>query len=109
MSRIAPWAGWIGGIAGWFVSQQLGANFVQLDCDAANLLPMLLVGLLGVGLAVGGGFVSWTVRRRHSEGAEPEARSRSFIAGTAALAALVFALAIMFQTVSSFIIPQCHA
>ena len=97
MNRIAPWSGWIGGIAGWFVSQQLGANFVQLDCDAANLAPMLLLGLLGATLAVGGGIVSWTVRRRQPEGAEPRTRSRSFIAQTAALAALVFTLAIVFQ------------
>ena len=109
MSRIAPWSGWIGGIAGWFVSQQFGANFVQLDCDAADLAPMLLVGLLGAALAAGGGVVSWMVWRRRPEGAEPQTRSRGFIAGTAALAALVFALAIAFQTTSSLVIPQCHA
>ena len=109
MSRVAPWAGWIGGIVGWFVSQQLGANFVQLDCDAANLAPMLLVGLLGAAFAVGGGIVSLTVRWRHPEKTGPQGRSRSFVARTAALAALVFTLAILFQTISSLVIPQCHA
>ena len=108
MSRIAPWLGWIGGIAGWFVSQQFGSSYAQLDCDAANLAPMLLVGLFGIALAVGGGVMSFAVWR-HPGGAEPAARSASFIAGTAALAALVFALAIVFQTLSSLIIPQCHA
>jgi hypothetical protein len=107
VSRLAPWLGWIGGIAGWFVSQQLGSNLAQLDCDAANLVPMLLLGVLGLVLAAAGGFTSWSVWRRRTE--QPEARSRSFIAATGALAALVFALAIVFQTGSSFVIPQCHA
>ena len=109
MTRIAPWLGWIGGIAGWFASQQLGSSFAQLYCDGANLAPMLLLGAVALAVALAGGLMSWGVWRHPANGAERPVRSRSFIAGTGALAALVFALAIVFQTAASLVIPQCHA
>jgi hypothetical protein len=101
--RLAPWAGWIGGAAGWFGSQQLGSNFAQLDCAQADATALLLLGLLGAALAGGGGLISWQAWLNRSE------ETRRFVAATATLAGAVFLLAIVFQTLSSFVIPQCHA
>jgi len=98
--RLLPWLGWIGGLVGWFVSQQLGSNAVQLDCAAAVPVPVLLFDFAGALAAVAGGAVSWRVSRR-SQG------TRHFIALAGALAAAVFLGAIVFQTVA-LVIPQCH-
>lgn len=109
MSSLAPWAGWIGGIAGWAVSAQFGTSFAQLDCAKADPLAMLLIGLTGGAAAIAGGLTSLSIWRRPGDLSRPYASARRFIAATGALAAGIFLLAILFQTIASFIIPQCHA
>ncbi len=109
MRRLLHWAGWVGGIAGWIFSDQTGSDLAQLDCTRAEPLTMVLIGLVGAALAIGGGLISLTVWRTPGATDHPYAGARRFIAGTGMLAAGIFLLAILFQTVSSLIIPQCHA
>jgi len=109
MSRLLPWSGWIGGILGWVLSDQTGSSLAQLDCTRAQPLPMLLIGLAGAALAVGGAAISIRVWRMPGATDQPYAGARRFIAGTGMLAAAIFLLAILFQTVSSLILPPCHA
>lgn len=109
MRRLLPWAGWIGGILGWMVSDQTGSDLAQLDCTRAQPLPMLLIGLIGALLAIMGGVLSIDVWRRPGATEQPYAGARRFIAGTGILAAGIFLLTILFQTISSLIIPPCHA
>jgi hypothetical protein len=110
VSRLAPWAGWIGGLLGWVLSDQGGTSLAQWDCTRADLPMMLLIGGCGALIALGGGLVSVRVwRRLTGQLDQPYAGAHRFIAGTGALAAGVFLLAILFQTMSSLIIPQCHA
>jgi hypothetical protein len=101
MTRLLPWMGWIGGLAGWLLSQQLGTSVVQLDCDSAIPIPVLLFIFAGALAAVGGGYASWRVWRRSED-------TRRFIAFTAALAAAVFLGAIVLQALA-LVIPQCDA
>ena len=108
MSALRPWAAWIGGIAGWFVTQQLGSQITQLDCQRAGPWAMLLVGAAGTVLALAGAAISWAVWRAPGPLDQPYAGSRRFIAGTGELAAGLFLLAIVFQTLSSSIIPRCY-
>ncbi|MBS0505477.1 MAG: hypothetical protein JSS55_17105 [Proteobacteria bacterium] len=103
MTRLWSWAGWIGGILGWVLSDQTGSDLAQADCRLADPGVMLLIGMGGALLALGGGGIAFGYWRTT---AEP---TRRFIAGTGVLAAAIFLLAIIFQTVSSAIIPQCHA
>lgn len=109
MRRLLPWAGWIGGIAGWMFSDQTGSDLAQLDCTRADPLTMALIGLVGAALAIGGGLLSLGVWRTPGRTDQPYAGARRFIAGTGILAAGIFLLAILFQTMSSLIIPRCHA
>lgn len=109
MSRLLPWSGWIGGILGWVLSNQTGSSLVQLDCTRAQPLPMLLIGLAGAALAIAGALISIRVWRMPGTTDQPYAGARRFIAGTGMLAAAIFLLAILFQTVSSLILPPCHA
>lgn len=110
MSRLAPWAGWVGGLLGWALSDQAGASLAQWDCTRAAPPGMLLIGAAGAAIAIIGGLVSLGVWRRLAGALDqPYAGARRFLGATGALAAGVFLLAIVFQTVSSLIIPQCHA
>jgi tetrahydromethanopterin S-methyltransferase subunit D len=105
-----PWAGWIGGLLGWFVSDQGGTSLAQWDCRRAVPSVMLLIGTCGALLALLGGVLSLRVWRRLAGALDqPYAGARRFVAVTGMLAAGIFLLAILFQTVSSLIIPQCHA
>jgi len=100
-AAIAPWAGWIGGTAGWLLASQLGADLAQLDCARAGPLTMTLIGLCGALLAIVGGLVSLRVWRRSSG-------SLRLIAMTGVLAAGLFLLTVLLPTIASYIIPPCH-
>jgi hypothetical protein len=108
MNRLAPWAGWIGGLLGWMLSDQVGTSLAQADCTKADLPVMALIGAAGAAIVVVGGLISWRVWRSDGDPERHGTSTRHFIAGTGALAAGIFLFAILFQTMSSFIIPQCH-
>lgn len=110
MTRLLPWAGWVLGIAGWMLSDQLGSDLAQTDCTKADPPLMLAIGAAGALIAIVGGIISARIWHTASaDTARPYAGTRRFVAGTGALAAGIFLLAILFQTMSSLIIPQCHA
>jgi hypothetical protein len=110
VNRLAPWAGWIGGLLGWMLTQQAGSDWVQWDCRAAAPGGLLAIGLGGGLLAMAGALVSFQIwRRLAGQLDQPHAGTRRFVAMTGGLAAGIFTLAILFQTVSGFIIPRCHA
>lgn len=109
MKALRPWAAWIGGIAGWLLTHQLGSDLVQLDCRRADGMAMALIALLGVFTVLLGARLSWTEWRSQGSLDQPQAGMRRFVAGTGEIAAGLFLLAILFQTMSSFVIPPCHA
>ena len=102
--HLLPWAGLLAGFFGWSLTDQFGSNFSFDMCQHANPLLMSLVGLAGLLVALGGGFLSYRVWRNGAE-----AETRRFLSLVAALAALLFSVSIVFQTLSSFIIPRCLA
>ena len=102
-----PWAGWIGGLLGWAVSDQVGTSLAQADCTRADLPVMVAIGVAGAAVAIAGALISLGTWRNAGDLDQPGEGSRRFIAGTSVLAAGVFLLAIIFQTISSFVIPQC--
>ena len=108
MSRLTPWSGWIGGLLGWLLSDQVGTSLAQADCTKADLPVMIAIGGAGAAIVIVGGLISWRVWRTDGEPERPGGATRHFMAGTGALAAGIFLFAIVFQTMSSFVIPQCH-
>jgi hypothetical protein len=100
---LLPWAGLIGAFAGWSLTHQIGSNFVFDRCGATPRLAIALLGLAGLALIVAGGLVSL----RHYRRAEDDSATRRFISLVAAGAAGIFAMALLWQTLSSFIIPRC--
>jgi hypothetical protein len=108
VTRLKPWAGWVGGLFGWLISDLIGTSLAQANCAKAELPVMVAIGATGAGIAIVGGLVSWSAWRSAGELDQPGAGTRRFLAGTGILAAGIFLFAIIFQTMSSFIIPQCH-
>ena len=99
-----PWAGLVAGFLGWSVTDQFGSNFSFDMCQAADPVLMGVVGLAGLIVALGGGFFSWRLWR-----ANGETETRKFLSLVSSLAAVLFSISIVFQTISSFIIPRCLA
>jgi hypothetical protein len=86
----------------WFGSHQFGSNLSFADCRASGALPVLLIGLVALALALGGGLLSWRIWRGGEAG-----EGHGFIALIGMLTALLLAVAIVLQTSASLIIPRC--
>ena len=100
---LLPWAGIIGAAAGWFLSQQIGSNLAQDRCDLIEWWVVVLLALLGFGLAVGGALLALKVWRR----GESETETRRFLARLSAMLGGLLSVAILFQTVAGLMLPQC--
>lgn len=98
---LLPWSGWIGAGCGWALSQQIGSDFVQDHCALAHPLLMILIGLVAIAVALGGGFISWRVFGR-DQGA------RRFVGLVGAMGGVLFSIAIFMQTSASLILPRCY-
>jgi len=98
-----PWSGVVGGAAGWFVSQQAGANMVFARCENGQWWGVALIGLLGIALAVGGGFLSY----RSWRGAQEEASGHGFVGLVGVLIAALLAFPILMQTIAGLLVPGC--
>lgn len=103
MTVRAPWAGVVGGAAGWFVSQQTGSNMIFAQCDNGRWWGVALLGLLGLALALGGGWVSY---RSWSAGARAESGTR-FVALLGMMVAALLSFPIVMQTLAGLMVPQC--
>ena len=103
--RLLPWTGFIAVLVGWALTHQIGSNSNFDKCHATDPLPMALLGLAGVAILLAGGLLSHRVWKR----GEAETPARRFLGLVGAGMCALFAAALVFQTISSFIIPQCFA
>lgn len=101
--RLLPWSALLLGGLGWAVSSQWGAMRVSDACIEARPWQTVIVGLGGFLLAVLGAMLS----RRGLGG--PEVPTARFARRLSLAADLVFALAIVFHTAATLLIPRCFA
>jgi hypothetical protein len=101
---LLPWSGWIGVTVGWGLTHQIGSNSVFDKCPATGPLPMALLGLVGLAVIAAGAFLSVKIWQR----GEAESPARRFLGLVGLMLSGVFAAAVLWQTVSAFIIPQCY-
>lgn len=101
--HLLPWAGLLGAITGWALTHQIGSNTAFDKCQVTSPLPMVLLGVLGLAVIAAGGLLSARLWRR----GEAETESRRFVSLIGMMAAALFGVALVFQTLSSLIIPQC--
>lgn len=103
-SHLLPWSGILGGVIGWALTHQIGSNTVFDKCQVTSPIPMLLLGLLGLATIAGGGLLSYRLWKR----GEAETETRRFVSLLGVMIAGLFGIALVFQTTSSLIIPQCY-
>jgi hypothetical protein len=101
--RLLPWSGFVLGAIAWAISQQWGSARTNDACLQAWAWQTFLIGLIALIVAIVGGGLSWRVR---GETGSPPLR---FVASVSLASAAMFALAILFQTLSALIIPRCFS
>jgi hypothetical protein len=97
-----PWAGMAGAGLAWALSHQIGSDAVFDDCTLGGPLHMGLLGLVALALAAASALGSWRIWKR-----DHESEVRRFLGLLGVLFALLLGLAILLQTVASFIVPEC--
>jgi hypothetical protein len=103
--RLLPWSGLLAVLPGWALTHQIGSNTAFDKCAAAGPLPMALLGLAGLAILLAGALLSHRVWKR----GDAETQSRRFLGLVGMGLCALFATALVFQTLSSFIIPRCFA
>jgi hypothetical protein len=98
----APWTGLFAGAAAWAVHHQLGADANMWSCTRANGAFAIATGLICLALAGAGGLVSW-----QSTTNDPASQYHRFARAVGLMAAALFILALLFQTLAGAIVPAC--
>lgn len=126
-SRIAflvqPWAGLAGGVCGWLAHHQLISDSLHFVCPAGNSGSAVALGIAAVVFIALAALWSWAVLREDDSppGARRKATSRAprraaqrdaagtraFAARLSLMAAALFALLVMVQTMAGLMLPGC--
>jgi len=97
-----PWAGLVAGMAGAGLQHQLVSDSLHFDCGYGDYnLP---VGLAALVLVVAGGLVSWSCARARPSDSDS---TRRFVAHMSLLAAVLFALMVLWGILAGAILPGC--
>ena len=103
VEHLMPWAGLVLASLAWFGAHQAGSNAAFDDCELTDWAFNATVNLVGLALALGGGFFSWKIWRRGAE----ETEGRRFLGLTGMMVATLLTFALILQFVSGFIVPRC--
>ena len=99
--ELRPWAGLIAGMLGAGGQHQLVSDGMHFDCRFGE--NDLLVGIVALLLIALGAWISWRALRAHPA----PGSARRFVAQMSLMAAALFALMVLWQTMAGFILPAC--
>ena len=99
--ELRPWAGLIASMLAAGGQHQLVSDGLHFDCRFGD--GNLAVGIVALLLIVVGAWISWRALRAHPE---PES-ARRFVAQMSLMAAALFALLVLWQTMAGLILPSC--
>lgn len=102
--HLLPWSGFIAVLAGWALTHQIGSNTSFDRCQWTSPAPMVILGIIGIAILAAGAFFSHKVWKR----GDAETQPRRFLGLLGAGMCALFGVALIFQTISSLIIPQCY-
>ena len=102
---LAPWAGGFFGAAAWYGHQQGLGMLTYYACHGANPLSVLAASVLALAVTVGAGI--WSLGAWRGGEAKPEFDQRRFLALVSVMAAALFTVVIVFQTLAGLLIPGC--
>ena len=101
LAELMPWAGLIAGMLAAGGQHQLIADGLHFDCGFAD--HGVLVGVLGLLLIAVGAWLSWRAVQAHRD----PGSSRRLVAQVSLMAAGLFALMIVWQTMGTLMLPRC--
>ena len=105
-SKLAPWSGLVAGMVAEIVHHQLLSDMLRFDCRLGGASAGLAVGIPALLLIAAGVALSWASAR----GGDPEAphvQTRRFIAQVSTMMGGLLAIAIIWQTMATMIVPAC--
>jgi hypothetical protein len=105
-SRFAPWLGLFTALGGEAMHQQVLSDMLRFDCRLGEPLNGMLAAvavLVAMGL---GAWVSWE-SVRGKEVTDAHDATRRFIARLSVLAAALLAIAVIWQTLATVVVPPC--
>ena len=107
-SRFAPWLGLAVALAGEALHHQVLSDMLRYDCRLGHPANGLLAAgavLVAMGL---GAWLSWkAVRGKDVQNAQDA--NRRFIARLSVMAAALLAVAVIWQTLATVVVPPCPA
>ena len=101
LSELRPWAGLVAGMLAAGGQHQLVSDALHFDCRLGD--GNLFVGLAALALIALGAWISWRALRAHPASGS----ARRFVAQMSLMAAALFALLVLWQTMAGFILPSC--
>lgn len=105
-SKLAPWSGLVAGMLAEMVHHQVLSDMLRYDCRLGGSTAGLAVGIPALLLIAAGIAISWASVRGGDPGA-PHHQTRRFIAQVSTMMATLLAIAIVWQTMATMIVPAC--
>jgi hypothetical protein len=96
-----PWAGLVAGMTAAGLQHQGISDAMHFDCRYGG--ADLVVGVAALALIALGAWLSWTSLQAHREPGSP----RRFIAQMSLMAAVLFSILVLWQTMAGMILPAC--
>jgi hypothetical protein len=104
--RLAAWSGLWAPASLWALNMQLGQVLPYMDC-ARQIRSSAVISIAATVLAMLSGYVSWRSVRPPSTGFGSPPTLR-FVGNVSALSALIFAFALIMQTIASLVLTGCE-
>lgn len=101
LSELKPWAGLVAGMLGAGLQHQLVSDSMHFDCRYGG--SDVVIGIAALVLIGGGALLSWSAARSHPKPQSP----RRFVAHMSLMAAGLFAVMVLWQTMAGMILPAC--
>lgn len=104
--HVQPWSGAIAGAFAWAAHQQVLANVLHYECAYGNPASTTVAGVVALAIIAAGAFASWRARPHAGVDAHDPPPAR-FVCDLSLLAAGLFALPVLMQTLAGWIVPSC--
>ena len=105
-SKLAPWAGLIAGTVAEIVHHQLLSDMLRFDCRLGGAAAGIGLGIPALLVIVAAVWLSWASARGGDSDAA-HAQTRRFIAQVSTMMGALLAIAIVWQTMATMIVPAC--
>lgn len=99
VAHYSPWAGLVVGATLWALYQQTVADALHFSCRGIGFTGAIVAGVITSGIIAVAGIISFKSAN--------DAHTRGFVGAMNAVAAMIFALAVVLQTIAAWLVPPC--